>query len=80
MTRLSYQSLVDIALVDTVLEKEFDRMYKTKYTMRFKHGKYSIYRSEYRLEWGERRSTTLAKGLDKKTATGMMKLLENKND
>jgi hypothetical protein len=57
-----------------MLEKEFD------YTMRFVNGKYSIYRHEYRAKWGERRSTTLAKGLDKITATGMMKLLENEND
>jgi hypothetical protein len=57
-----------------MLEKEFD------YTMRFVNGKYSIYRHEYRAEWGERRSTTLARGLDKTTATGMMKLLEDKND
>jgi hypothetical protein len=57
-----------------MLEKEFD------YTMRFVNGKYSIYRHEYRAKRGERRSTTLAKGLDKITATGMMKLLEDKND
>jgi hypothetical protein len=63
-----------------ILEKEFDRMYKPKYKMKFVHGKYSIYRSEYRIEWGERRSTTLATRLDRATATGMMKLLEDKND
>lgn len=62
-----------------ILEKEFD-LHKTKYKMRFVHGKYTIYRSEYRPEWGERRSVTLAHGLNKATATGMMKLLENEND
>jgi hypothetical protein len=61
-----------------LLEKEFDRIHKPKYKMRFVHGKYSIYRSEY--NGGTRTSTTLAKGLDKTTATGMMKLLEDKND
>ena len=62
------------------LEKEVGRLYKPKYAMRFRHGKYTIYRSEYRPEWGERRSVTLAHGLSKATATGMMKLLENEND
>ena len=63
-----------------ILEKEVGRLYKPKYTMRFRHGKYTIYRAEYRPEWGERRSVTLAHGLSKATATGMMKLLENEND
>lgn len=63
-----------------MLEKEFGHLYKPKYKMRFKHGKYTIYRSEYHPAWGERRSVTLAHGLDKATATGMMKLLEDKND
>lgn len=63
-----------------ILEKEFARVHKTKYKMRFVHGKYTIYRSEYHPEWGERRSVTLAHGLSKATATGMMKLLENEND
>ena len=62
-----------------ILEKELG-LHKPKYTMRFRHGKYTIYRSEYRPEWGERRSVTLAHGLSKATATGMMKLLENEND
>jgi len=70
VTKLAYQSLVDAVLSTS----------NPKYKMKFVHGKYSIYRSEYHLEWGERRSTTLAKGLDKTTATGMMKLLEDKND
>jgi hypothetical protein len=63
-----------------ILEEKLGHLYKTKYTMRFVHGKYTIYRSEYRPEWGERRSVTLAHGLSKATATGMMKLLEDKND
>jgi hypothetical protein len=70
VTKLAYQSLVDAVLSTQ----------KPKYKMKFVHGKYSIYRSEYHIEWGGRRSTTLAKGLDKTTATGMMKLLEDKND
>lgn len=70
MTKLAYQSLVDAVLSTS----------KPKYKMKFVHGKYNIYRSEYRIEWGERRSTTLATRLDRATATGMMKLLEDKND
>ena len=63
-----------------ILEKELGHLYKPKYKMRFVHGKYTIYRSEYHPAWGERRSVTLAKGLGKTTATGMMKLLESNDD
>ena len=47
----------------------------TEYVMRSRYGKYSIYKWEYGIKGG-RTSTTLAKGLDKETATGMMKLLK----
>jgi len=50
--------------------------YGTEYHMRSRYGKYSIYKWDYDNPLGERRSTTLAKGLDKETATGMMKLLK----
>jgi hypothetical protein len=46
--------------------------------MKSSYGKYSVYRWEY--NGGTRTSTTLAKGLDKTTATGMMKLLESNDD
>ena len=46
-----------------------------EYNMRSNKGKYSIYKWEYN-SMGERTSTTLAKGVDKETATGMMKLLK----
>lgn len=78
MSTLTTQQITNLSL--QILEKELLKNYKTRYTMRFRHGKYTIYRSEYRNEWGERRSVTLAKGLSKATATGMMKLLENEND
>ena len=63
------------------LEKMFDDQYAnykngTEYHMRSRYGKYSIYKWDYDNPLGERRSTTLAKGLDKETATGMMKLLK----
>jgi len=47
-----------------------------RYSMKFRYGKYSIYKTEYSIELQRRHSTTLAKGLDKHTAIGMMKLLE----
>jgi hypothetical protein len=47
-----------------------------EYLKRHRYGKYSIYRWDYDNPLGERRSTTLAKGLDKETAEGMMKLLQ----
>jgi hypothetical protein len=49
----------------------------TRYSMKFRYGKYSIYRNEYSIELQRWHSTTLAKGLDKHTAIGMMKLLED---
>ena len=47
----------------------------TEYRMKSSYGKYSIYRWDF--EGEKRTSTTLAKGLDKETATGMMKLLKD---
>ena len=62
------------------LEKMFDDEYAKhrgpEYHVRSRYGKYSIYKWDYDNPLGERRSTTLAKGLDKETATGMMKLLK----
>ena len=49
--------------------------YGTEYHMRSRYGKYSIYKWEF--NGGIRISSTLAKGLDKETATGMMKLLKD---
>lgn len=62
------------------LEKLFGMQYgkykPPEYIKRCRYGKYSIYRWDYDNPLGERKSTTLAKGLDKETAEGMMKLLE----
>jgi hypothetical protein len=63
------------------LEKLFDVAYENRqilieYRMKSSYGKYSIYKWEYGIKGG-RTSTTLAKGLDKETATGMMKLLKD---
>ena len=62
------------------LEKLFGNAYAdvhyTKYIMRSSYGRYSIYKWDY--NGGIRtKSTTLAKGLDKETAEGMMKLLKD---
>ena len=46
----------------------------TVYRMKSSYGKYSIYRWD--VKDYERTSTTLAKGLKKEEATGMMKLLK----
>lgn len=62
------------------LEKEFGMAYAKhrppEYVKRHRYGKYSIYRWDYDNPLGERRSTTIATGLDDATAKGMMKLLE----
>ena len=50
----------------------------THYFMRSRYGKYTIYKWDY-LNF-KRTSTTLAKGLDKETAEGMMKLLKEPNE
>ena len=47
---------------------------RTEYHMKSSYGKYSIYRWDY--EGITRKSTTLAKGLSREEATGMMKLLK----
>ena len=46
----------------------------TEYVKRCRYGKYSIYRWDY--DNGKRKSATLARGLSKEEAEGMMKLLE----
>ena len=59
------------------LEKLFGMQYekpRTEYVMRCRYSKYSIYRWDY--SSGKRNSTTIATGLDRDTAKGMMKLLE----
>ena len=62
------------------LEKMFDDSYRQhkegiEYHVRCRYGKYSIYKWEY--HDGKRTSTTLAKGIDRELAVGMMKLLKD---
>lgn len=61
------------------LENLFGMQYKDymkpQYKLRCVYGKYRIYQIEY-----DGKSTTLAKGLSKEAAQGMMKLLVDPND
>jgi hypothetical protein len=54
---------------------EYGKYKGIEYHMRSRSGKYSIYKWEFNVA-GERTSITLAKGVDKDTAVGMMKLLK----
>jgi hypothetical protein len=56
---------------------EYQRLHQDgiEYHVRSRYGKYSIYKWVYFND--KRTSSTLAKGLDKETATGMMKLLKD---
>ena len=76
---ISRQQLVNELLpaLDKLFSAEYEnRQILIEYRMKSSYGKYSIYKWEYGIKGG-RTSTTLAKGLDKETATGMMKLLKD---
>ena len=77
---ISRQQVVNQLL--PALNKLFGQTYaelnRTEYHMRARYGKYSVYRWDF--VQGIRTSTTLAKGLDLETATGMMKLLKEPNE
>ena len=53
---------------------EYAKTHHIEYRMKSSYGKYSIYKWEY--HDGKRTSTTLAKGIDRELAVGMMKLLK----
>ena len=71
---ISRQQLVNELLpaLDKLFNAEFNR---TEYHMKRRYGRCTIYRWDF--VQGKRTSTTLAKGLDKETAEGMMKLLKD---
>ena len=69
---LTVQQITNQAL--RVLEKDLLRANKPEYKMKARYGKYAIYKKHHGV------STTLAKGLSKEAATGMMKLLEDYDD
>lgn len=63
-----------------LLDKEFSKVYGIQYHLKYNYGKYKIYKSEYDVNLQRRNTITLAKGLDRATAQGMMKLLEEPNE
>jgi hypothetical protein len=63
-------------LLDDAFAKVYADIYQIKYHLKYSYGKYKIYKSEYDDNLRRRSTTTLASGLDKVTAEGMMKLLE----
>ena len=60
----------------SLLNKEFGKVYETRYHVKYSYGKYKIYKSQYDENSKRRNTITLASGLDRLTAEGMMKLLE----
>jgi hypothetical protein len=75
LTTQQIQNQVMNALNDS-FAKVYADVYQTRYHMKYNYGKYKIYKSEYNDNLQRRSTTTLASGLDKVTAEGMMKLLE----
>jgi hypothetical protein len=73
MTTLEIKNQL-LPILNKVFKEEYYKYNRTEYRMKFSYGKYSIYRWDY--EDGKRTSSTLAKGLSKEEATGMMKLLQ----
>jgi len=67
MSLLTIQQITNQAL--SVLENSFQGQYRVRYVMKPLYGKYIIFKHV------GSQSTTVAKGLDKTTAEGMMKLL-----
>ena len=74
---ISRQQLVNELLpaLDKLFGQTYAELNRTEYHMKRRYGKCTIYRWDF--ENGKRTSSTLAKGLDKETATGMMKLLKD---
>ena len=75
LTTQQMQNQVMNALNDS-FAKVYADVYQTRYHMKYNYGKYKIYKSEYNDNLKRRSTMTLASGLDKVTAEGMMKLLE----
>lgn len=63
-------------LLDGAFDKVYANIYQTRYHLKYNYGKYKIYKSEYDENLQRRTTITLASGLDRTTAEGMMKLLE----
>ena len=65
---------------NAMLARAYGSARKTYYGMRWAYGKYTIYKTEFAETTNKMHTTTLARGLDKATADGMMKLLENPDE
>ena len=68
-----------IPALDALFDESYRKYMRPQYKTVFRYGKYSIYKTEMG-EGGDVVTTTLAKGLSKKAADGMMKLLKEDDD
>ena len=75
---LTVQQVINhsLNLLNKELGKVYAETYQTRYHLKYNYGKYKIYKSEYDENLQRRTTITLASGLDRLTAEGMMKLLE----
>ena len=62
--------------LNNLFGNEYNQLHRDgiEYHVRCRYGKYSIYKWEF--QDGKRTSSTLAKGIDRDLAVGMMKLLK----
>ena len=65
-----------LKLLNDAFNEVYGSKYQIRYHIKYNYGKYKIYKSEYDENLQRRNTITLAKGLDRATAEGMMKLLE----
>ena len=65
-----------LKLLNDAFNEVYGSKYQIRYHIKYNYGKYKIYKSEYDENLQRRTTITLASGLDKVTAEGMMKLLE----
>ncbi len=64
--------------LDSLFGKEYARYMRPQYKVKFLYGKYAIYKTERNKDGAI--TTTLAKGLSRLEADGMMKLLKEDED
>lgn len=64
--------------LNTLFGKEYAEYHKPRYKVKFLYGKYAIFKTERNQDGTV--TTTLAKGLSRLEAEGMMKLLKEDDD